>query len=314
MAFKKAAPAPSAANVARMMQVGGNTEPATQADLSYLDNVTEVAPGGTIGSPVSEGNPDPSELHVDPSNVNVDGATAQPGPEGQPEQAAAPIEDEVDDPRFKGKSKREIFESYKNLESEAGRHRNEVGEYRRMFDQFVVQQANQNQQPQAQQQPQALPTDESELLSQLLTKPSQVLNAIEQKVVNQFKQQEAGRLVNQIKTENSALIQDPNFLNWLRSTTPPHIIQTADQDPSTLMFIINQFKSTTSANSNHQPAPAPRDIKVGVAAGTGQSAKPPAKVWTRTEIRNLITRNPDEYRARNQEIAKAYAEGRVKNE
>lgn len=308
---RQAAPA-TAANVARMMPAPGAVEHTPQADLSYLDNVVSAPPEGTVGFPVSEGNPPeqpPQEAQAEPP------AQGEPGQqEQQPPAAPVPDDDGIDDDRFKGKSKADIFKAYKNLESEQGRHRNEVGEYRRFFDQFVMNQVKANAPAQANPQ-----VDDAELLSKLLTKPSEVLQTIQQNTVAQVTQARQAELVNQIKMQNINVIRDPGFINWLRAEVPPSTVQRLDQDPGELVFVINTYKRITSAPAQAQassPAPsAPRDIRPGVAAGTGAPTKTPAKVYTRNEIRSMIVNDNARYQhlLATGEIERAYAEGRVKN-
>lgn len=299
---------------------GQSQPPALQAviPMEKTGNATMRIVDGGPEAPATVSLPDPTQIvethdpltgEVTGGPESADNATA-PAPASVPE--ADP--DEIDDPRFKGKSKKEIFESYKNLERRAGEHAEEVGRTRKFFDEFVNR-------PQAAQPPapqpvvQGLPTDDTELLNKLLTKPSEVLAALKNDLrADEQKRVQQGRMA-QVQKDNDAIIKDPAFVEWVRNTIPPQLAYAADADPALFGFVVNQFKSTRAAPAPQSQAahdPTVRRVPVGTAAPTPASARSSTPTFTRGELMEMQTKDPERYRKLQPEIMQAYREGRVR--
>lgn len=320
-------------NAARMVVYGEGDRVADQKlDMSYLDNVVETTPEGTSGLiRAVEVSDDMFPAIPEDGAVVPPAPPAQPETQGQPEQAAQPQpDDDIDDPKFKGKSKKEVYNSLKELETRLGKQGNELGDYRKFFDQFMLKQATASQQaPQHVQAPSVARTgdDEAELLDMMLSKPKDFVNHVKRSLYGELQTMGTAQVIAQMDQQNADLFQDEALGPWLRENVDATTLQLADANPKVRQFIFNSYRSMTGKN---QPAQATTSIdangaspqpmtnrKVSVspgAAGSSNASKPGAKVWTRAEVRDLYSNNNAEYRRLASEIERAYAEGRVINE
>lgn len=329
MAFpKKQASDPSQGNRAATIRFG--TPEPEKIDIEALQNsVVDV----DTASVVSEGNitePEPLPPQEQPPQ-----ATTEPAPAPAQESAPAPesaapkatteagAPDEVDDPRFKGKSKAEIYKAYQNLERLKGEHDSELGNYRRLFMEGVLK--PQFEKPAAPETPAPAATTDTDLLNEMLTNPSQ----FQKKTVAQAKQELFNELTGaaklneilQAKAAKQAVIDTPEFVNWLTSNVPQHVAAAADMDPATFNFIMKSYEtfSGTAQNPAAQAKPTEpqpdRRVPIGPAAGVpAASATPGTKpvIFKQSELAEMMLYRPEEYARRQPEILAAYREGRIK--
>jgi len=273
------------------------------------------------------GMPDNPPVEVPPSAVSpaptADPQTSTPTePAAEPPAATDP--DEVDDPRFKGKSKKDIFESLRHAERLIGRQGEELGHMRRFVDTHV--------RPQQVQPPKPSQEENQALLKEMLENPTAFVQRTQAAALAQVQGVIVQAELARIRNENQAIMQDPAFANWLQ-TVPPHLIQAADQDPQLSAFIFNQYRTANAsapppAASPAQPAaPAPSPASPGMpslaqrsrvmaaAASPGGAARPNVSTpaFTRSQIRKLMAENPAEYERLLPQIVAAHREGRVKD-
>lgn len=249
------------------------------------------------------------------------------------EQPPAPAsDDDVDDPRFRGKTKKDVYESLRHLERLAGRQGEELGHYRSYVDTVRAQQP----QPKP---PQPSPEENATLLKEMLENPTAFVKRTQAAALAQVQGALLQVELHRVRNENQTLMQDPSFANWLQAV-PPHLVQAADQDPALSTFLFNQYRAAhnqpiPSASNSPAPTPAPTQTPVvssgagpvgmpslqqrtkvmQAAASPGGAARPstPAHTFTRSQIRKLMSENPSEYERILPEIVTAHREGRVKD-
>ena len=314
MTFQKKAPAaqPTAANASRMISIGTPVVPVAES-LDYLDKTVKVENPLNVNPQLTEGNPDPATLR----------AVVEPTPEQQQTQPPAPAvngepdnDPEIDDKRFKGKTRKDIYDSFKNLESEKGRLANEVGDLRKTFD-FLVQKQGVPQQPV--QPPPADPEEEAKLLNQMLTKPKQFVEHIKQQTRQELTQEANRSQMQSVLAKHAQALQSPEFRQWESENVTPAMANAAIQDPATFDFIMRQFNTvrpSTLPPVSVPPAPPSnqRQVQVGIAQSTGAVNKPPSaanQTFRRRDIQSMILNEPEKYKQMLPEITKAYREGRV---
>lgn len=311
------AASPKGTNVAKMvvMGQGGVNAPEQTLDFSTLDNVCETAPEGTfnIAEAVEVKSDEPMPVPAAPveetSVTDKAPESAQtPTPEVDP--------DGIEDPQFKGKSRKELVESYKHLQALNGRMSNEVGDYRKFFDQFILNQANNKSQPAQAAPVQPAPAkDDGKLLELMLGDPEAFVDTVEKRLMGKLQSVGVQAEVQKVYEKNQDLMNSNEFKTWALENVDFSIRQLADRDPKTCNFIFNSYRALSGKQAPTEakpPQPAPRNVVVSAAAsGTGTPTKVPPKVWTRTEVRELYANNQAEYRRREAEITAAYQAGLV---
>lgn len=334
MASPKKSDPKTSDNRASTIRFGTPEEP--KLDLA---NLQENAITVDVAEVVSEGNPvyEPGPAGTIPSAVPETTTAQAPAPAPEvplpPEAPAAPAttetpeSDEIDDPRFKGKSKVELYKAYQNIERLKGEHDAEVSMYRKLFAERVLKPEMDAAAKPAK--PAENPDDPTAALSEILTNPIER----EKKVIARAKQELMAELagvarmneVQQAFAAKQAIIQSPEFKEWLTSNVPQHIAAAADQDINTFNFIMKSYEmasgaaaAPTSAPGPSSPtAPAPdRRIPVGPAAGVPAASAAPGSskpvVFKQAELAEMMLYRPEEYARRQPEILAAYREGRIK--
>lgn len=230
---------------------------------------------------------------------------------------AAPVAEagqpQIDDPRFAGKDPVEILKSYKELEKKFHERDEEIGNYRKMFDQQVQQNFNKPAQQVKQ------PVDEKEnqkLLEEMLANPQGFMQKVEQRILGNLGSLAAQHELQAIQAKHKEITSQPEFKEWLINTVPMHIAQLADNDPKTYNWIVNQYQSAKAPQKAAASAREEATIKRRVAenaAGLPTATAPRGKqVYTRSSIMKLMRENPAEYERLQPDIMQAYREGRVK--
>jgi len=335
MAFPKKSGPKDSDNRASTIRFGTPEEP--KLDLANLQENAIIA---DVAEVVSEGNPvyEPGPAGTIPSAV-PETTTAQelapaPAPEAPAAPAAtteptasAPESDEVDDPRFKGKSKAELYKAYQNLERLKGEHDTEVSQYRKLFMDRVLKPEMEAAAKQDGKPAENL-DDPTAALSEFLTNPIER----EKKVIAKAKKElieeltGAARLneVQQAFASKQAVIQSPEFKEWLVSNVPQQVAAAADQDINVFNFIMKSYETATGTPAAGAPAPAQapgapapdRRIPVGPAAGIPAASAAPGSskpvVFKQAELAEMMLYRPEEYARRQPEILAAYREGRIK--
>lgn len=327
---QRSGPAFAADNQARMMSFGTPTAPtmpdfAAIADNAVEANSPEISSAVTVDQPIAPTEPAPAP---------------NPAPEPEPEsaqaaapEAAAPAPGQPEPDDIEKMSPEEVRKLARNQKSLIGRHSDEVGTYRKLFDKML---STQLQQPVQPPQPQPNPTEKflsprlddtakQELIALQLTDPEKYeevmflrfqlrQQAVQQQHAQVTRQQE---LIAEFQKVQD-VVTSPDFATW-EKTLPPHVVETAKHDPNTLRWVVNQFQSSRGQPqaapppASHQ-SPADRVVRLGTAAGAPASGNPERSkhIFTLREIAELQLNRPDEYIARQAEIAQAYHEGRVR--
>jgi len=296
---RSAAQQPSMENRAKQILIGGEGQGAPE----QVDREYELAL--TVDQTIEE-----REQEI----VQEEQVQPDPRPEPQPD---APPELAPTPDKFANKTPEELIEMYQNLEKQTGKHANEIGEYRKFFDEFILKQTAAPAQPQTR--PEDLSKQNDELLDMMLNRPSEFIKQIKQQTLEEFQGRSKLQQVHDLQQQNKDLLLNPTFRTWVAQNIPPALAVAADNDPVHLESVLKLYK-TVSSSSTSSSAPAqpvrPSSVvakPVGPAAGMSVHKQDGKKIWTRNEIRQLYRDNPEEYSARQDEIASAYQEGRVKN-
>lgn len=272
------------------------------------------------------------ELQEETSNEEITSLDQQPQtPEpttvenSEPVQQAAP-EPEVPE-KYRGKSLEDIIKMHQESEKLIGRQAQEVGESRKLLDEFIKQQLD------------AKKHDTQPVKAQEIDWFEDPAKAVNQAVENnpilkQLQEQQAQQAqANALQTIEKAhpdyleIAQSEDFAQWVQGSKVRMQLfaQANNYDVDSALELLGTYKSikgvqkqkeetTKAADATLKKADEESRSKALKAAavqqgGTGESTKP---IYRRADLIRLRMQDPTRYESMADEILNAYAEGRVR--
>ena len=246
-----------------------------------------------------------------------------------PETAHAPITGGATEPKeekpnvpekYQNKSLEEVVQMHQEAEKLLGKQSSEVGELRKVVDDYIQAQLSQKQAPvQHQEDDDDLDffTDPQKAVSKAIENHPKIKEA-EQYTQEQKKQTALAQL--QKKHGNmETILKDPKFAEWVKaSKIRTQLFVQADQaydyDAADELFSLwKERASVAKQTATVEKQARKQQLKsasTGNARGTGEGQR--KKIYRRSDIIKLMKTDPERYQALSEEIFKAYAEGRVK--
>ena len=241
------------------------------------------------------------------------------------QEATAEVEQpQVEEPslpdKYQGKSLEEVVQMHQEAEKLLGRQSSEVGELRKVVDDYI---SSQTPTPAPQQQ-YVEPEDDIDYF----TDPQ---GAVNRAIENHPKIREAEQYTAQYKKQSSlatlqtkhpdmqTILQDPKFAEWIKaSKIRTQLFVAADQqydaDSADELFSLWKERKTVAQQTAQVEKQARKQTlkaaNTGNARGTGEGSR--KKTYRRSDIIKLMKTDPERYQALSNEILQAYAEGRVK--
>jgi uncharacterized protein YihD (DUF1040 family) len=221
--------------------------------------------------------------------------------------------------KYRGKSVEDIVRMHQEAEKLIGKQAQEVGEVRRLADELLKQQLAQK--------PQAQPKEEPEVELDFFEDPKlAVQRAVSnhpdvlaaKQAASQMKQLQTQAMLAKKHPDFADVVRDGDFQEWVKaSPLRLNMFAMADSqyDFTAADELISTFKQIRGAKQTQvtDTAKQTRDAQMKTAmvntAGTGETSK---KVYRRADLIRLRLENPDRYDALQDEIMRAYSEGRVK--
>jgi len=239
--------------------------------------------------------------------------------EQEPEEVTPEPEEEDDDipDKYKGKSVKDIIRMHQEAEKAMGKQGSEVGELRRIVDDYIQAQSVTKQQTPPVEEEVDFFSDPETAITRAIEKHPKVQQA-EQMAVQMRK----AETLNNLKAAHPdylEVLQDPTFAEWIgKSKVRQELFYRADQkfdfdSADELLSTWKERKSVVSQAAEVEKASRKNAVKAastGSTRGSGETAS--RKVYRRQDIIELMQRDPDRYQALQPEIMQAYAEGRVK--
>lgn len=260
-------------------------------------------------------------LDLPPEEENADQIEQNEVNEIQQEPVEQPPEPESTLPeKYQGKSLEEVVKMHQEAEKLLGRQSSEVGELRKVVDDYISTQTP----AQAPQQQHVEPEDDIDYF----TDPQAAVNrAIEnhpkikeaQQYTEQYKKQTSLATVQAKHPDMQTILGDPKFAEWIKaSKIRTQLFVAADQqydaDAADELFSLWKERKTvarqTAAVEKQARKQTLKAANTGNARGTGEGTR--KKVYRRSDIIKLMKTDPERYQALSDEILQAYAEGRVK--
>ena len=258
-------------------------------------------------------------LDSQPEEDNVD-TIENEAEETQLEEVEQPQEKPTVPEKYQGKSMEEVVQMHQEAEKLLGRQSSEVGELRKVVDDYIS-----NQTPtQAPQQQHVEPEDDIDYF----TDPQGAVNrAIEnhpkireaEQYTAQYKKQSSLSTLQAKHSDMQQILGDPKFAEWIKaSKIRTQLFVQADQqydaDAADELFSLwKERKTVAQQTANVERQARKQTLKAastGNARGSAEGTR--RKVYRRADIIKLMKNDPDRYQAMSEEIMAAYAEGRVK--
>jgi hypothetical protein len=255
--------------------------------------------------------PDQVEESLQPEEVSKPEEPQETAPE-QPE------EDELPE-KYRGKSAAEIAKMHMEAEKAMGRQGNEIGELRKVFDDFVKSSA------QAQTKPEPEEVDEKDYFvdprgavnRQIENHPA--LQQAQAVAVEMRKAQGVAELTSR-HPDVKEVLGSSDFQEWVNgSPVRQRLYREADQQMDVaaadeLLSTFKQLKRTAASSEEVSKVARKSAVKN---ASTGSSRTNPdgarrGRIYRRSDIRQLMRNDPKRYEELQPEIMLAYAEGRVR--
>jgi len=231
----------------------------------------------------------------------------------------APSEEDDIPEKYRGKSAKEIARMHQEAEKALGRQGSEVGDLRRIVDDFIkAQTVTQKQQaPDTVDEDVDFFADPEKAVSRAIANHPKIKEA--EMVSNQMKQAEAVARLKAAHPDHQQVIADPEFAEWVgKSRVRQELFVRADKafDLDAADELLSTWKErkavveSSRAVGQAERKQAVKAASTGSAKSAGESGS--KKTYRRSDIIDLMVRNPERYAALSDEIMAAYAQGRVK--
>lgn len=233
------------------------------------------------------------------------------------EEVAATPDPEDDLPaQYKGKSTDEIIKMHQEAESRLGKQGEEVGQYRKIIDDFILKQTKSNE-PEEAEEIDFFADPDKAVEHKIANHPT--LKQLEQLGV-QMQQSQTLSALQQKHPDLKEIATSPEFQNWVTGSkvrqqlyeqaNSQYNYDAADELFSTWKEIRNVAKQTVEVERKERKQ-ALNAASTGGASGSTEA--PSKKIYRRADIIELMRTNPKRYQSMSDEIMRAYQEGRVRN-
>ena len=245
---------------------------------------------------------------------SIEDEVEQDNPTEEPEQ-----DDEDDIPeKYKNKSVKDIVRMHQEAERAIGKQGSEVGELRRIVDDFVkAQTVTQKQQAPEVEEEVDFFTDPDKAIARAIEKHPKVREA--EQLSAQMKKAEALANLKSAHPDFTEVVNNGSFAEWVsKSKVRQELFSRADRnyDFDAANELISTWKERKQvvdqsvAVEKVQRKQAVKSASTGSTKGSGETAS--KKTYRRADIIELMRTNPDRYQQLSDEIMQAYSEGRVK--
>ena len=232
------------------------------------------------------------------------------------EEQATPSEPEIPD-KYQGKSAQELVQMHQEAEKLLGRQSSEVGELRKVVDNYI--QAQLTTEPQQQEQVEEVDffTDPEKAVARAIQNHPKIKEA--ESVSQQYRMQTALSALKTNHPDMESILQDTKFAEWIQGSkvrTKLFVAADKEYDYEAADELFNLWKERQqmigqAASAEKQSRKqAVRTASTGNASGSSESS--PKKIYRRADIIKLMKEDPHRYAALQDEIMRAYAEKRVK--
>jgi len=252
---------------------------------------------------------DESKLEIEEPTDKIE--EPQEAVEATPEE---PQEEEVPE-RYKGKSPKELIRMHQEAEKLMGRHSKEVGELRRVVDDFIKAQTVTKEAPIEEEVD--FFSDPKKAVEVAVSKHPKIKEA--ERISAELAKQTALQQLQSAHPDYQDILADESFKEWVeKSKVRSELLSRADQrfdfDAADELFSSwKERQALVKSTVETQKADRKQQVKQASTGSVKGSAEPVSrKIYRRSEIIDLMRKDPQRYMDLQPEIMAAYAEGRVR--
>lgn len=249
--------------------------------------------------------------------LNQEPEEEQPIADSDEEQPDESDDDDDIPAKYKGKSIKDIVRMHQEAERMMGKQGSEVGELRRLVDDFIRAQTVTQHAPDLVEEEVDFFADPDKAIARAIEKHPKVKQA--EAMAENLRRTEVANKLQTAHPDVGTIIQDAGFNEWVgKSKVRQELLARAHQQYD--FDAADELLTTWKERSNvvKQAADvekisrrqAIKSASTGSVKGSGEEAS--EKIYRRADIRELMQRNPERYLELAPELAKAYAEGRVR--
>jgi hypothetical protein len=242
--------------------------------------------------------------------------TVDQEPEEETLDQAEETEEDVPE-KYKGKSAKDIIHMHQEAEKLLGRQSSEVGELRKIVDNFIQSQSQQATQPKEPEEEIDFFENPQKAVEQMLNNHPKFKEAEETQ--RQYKQQATMAQLQTNHPDFQDIVGSDAFGEWvMASKVRQELYKRADNEfdydaADELLSTWKERSNIVKQTKEHEEQARKQQVKAastGTAKGSGET--PRKKIYRRTDIINLMQNDPQRYLDLADEITLAYSEGRVK--
>lgn len=225
-----------------------------------------------------------------------------------------PQEEEVPE-RYRGKSPKDLIRMHQEAEKLMGRHSKEVGELRRVVDDFIKAQTVTKEAPIEEEVD--FFSDPKKAVEVAVSKHPKIKEA--ERMSAELAKQTALQQLQSAHPDYQDILADEGFKEWVeKSKVRSELLSRADQrfdfDAADELFSSwKERQALVKSTVETQKADRKQQVKQASTGSVKGSAEPVSrKIYRRSEIIDLMRKDPQRYMDLQPEIMAAYAEGRVR--
>lgn len=219
--------------------------------------------------------------------------------------------------KYQGKSIEEIVQMHQEAEKLVGRQSSEVGELRKIVDDFIktkVEETKQEVSPQQEESVNDLDFFENpkEAITKAISSSAEVKQMRE--LLASQQQQTILSKLNEKHPDYVDIVQDSEFAEWVRaSQVRMELLKRADAyDFSAADELLSTWKQLSGVREVSKQDRKQQIKAASTGSGKGSGEPTTRKIYRRSDIVNLMIKDPERYKANVEEFDRAYREGRVK--
>ena len=252
-------------------------------------------------------------VDMDKDEISEIEAVETQKPQVEPEK---PVETNIPE-KYRGKSMEEIVKMHVSAEQALSRQGNELGEVRRLADELLKSQLAKKQEEQALPEVDFFENPQEAIRRAVETNPKVI--AAEQYSLQAQKERALSRLTEK-HPDYSDVVRNEDFANWVKSSSKRmRLYQEAEAfDFEAADELLSTYKQLKAIPSKANEPITEIDTKVrdktlqAAAVDIGGSGEGSRKVYRRSDLIRLKINDPQRYASMQDEIDRAYQEGRIK--